>query len=203
MRVYLAEVLIVGCSRSGTMYMSEVLRELGLDVRHERMGRDGAVSWRQAKGRVFRMHGCPVMFAHTFHQVRAPLPSISSMATMGPQAWHYAYTILPEVDPGASTLLRSMQLWYYLNQRFERQAERTFRIENIDEVLPDLCETLGVRFSKKALKSVPRNVNSREHMTAGWSELFVESPSLTSGIMGLAGHYGYVHRPEDMHRVRK
>ena len=122
---------------------------------------------------------------------------------MGPQAWRYVYAILPEVDPEASTLLRSMQLWYYLNQRFEREAEWTFRIENIDEVLPGLCETMGIRFSKKALKSVPRDVNSREHMIAGWSELFVESPSLASGIMGLAGHYGYVHQPEDMHRTRR
>ena len=184
------------------MYMSAVLQKLGLDVRHENMGRDGAVSWRRAKGRPFQMSGCPVTFAHVFHQVRAPLPAISSIATIGPEAWHYVYETVPGVTLGASTLLRSMQLWYFMNREFERGAEWTFRIEDIDVALPDLCEMLGVRFSKKAPESVPRNVNAREHSSVGWADLFAADPRLAVDIMNMAGRYGYEHNPDDMFVVK-
>jgi hypothetical protein len=96
-----------------------------------------------------------------------------------------------------------MQLWYYMNWEFELKAEWTFRIERIDTVLLQLCGRLDVPFSARPLRTIPRDLNTREHLTAGWAELFATSPSLTYQIMDLAEHYGYEHRPEDMHRVRR
>jgi len=191
--------------------MATLLQALGLDVRHEAMGYDGAVSWREAKGKPFTYRRVkvdggdergPVEFAHTFHQVRAPLLTIASMSTMGPHAWRYIHKTMPKVDPRAPKLLRSMQLWYFMNLMFERQAERTFRIENIDAILRDLCETLDVRYSKRVLKSIPRNVNTREHPGVGWSDLFTADPRLAVDIMNLAGRYGYEHSPDDMFIVK-
>ena len=207
MKPHRAKVLVVGCPRSGTMFTAVLLQALGLDVRHEAMGYDGAVSWREAKGKPFSyrrvkidgsVESGPVEFEHVFHQVRAPLPTIASMSTMGPQAWRYIYRTISTVDPQASTLLRSMQLWHFMNQKFECQAERTFRIEDIDVVLRGLCEILGIRYSKRALKSVPRNVNAREHPGVGWADLFTADSKLTTDISDMAGRYGYEHDPDDM-----
>jgi len=140
--------------------MAVLLQALGLDVRHEAAGLDGAVSWREARGKPFSYRRVkldgetvrgPVEFEHTFHQVRAPLLAISSMATLGPQAWRHVYKTIPEVRCGGSTLLRSMQLWYYMNRKFEREAEWTFRIEMIDTVLRRLCGRLDIRISFRPL----------------------------------------------------
>lgn len=46
------KLLVTGCGRSGTLYITSCLQKLGLDVRHEEpvppngvMGKDGMVSW--------------------------------------------------------------------------------------------------------------------------------------------------------------
>ena len=38
-------LLVTGSERSGTHYMWAMLQRLGLDVHHEGVGKDGAVSW--------------------------------------------------------------------------------------------------------------------------------------------------------------
>ncbi len=39
------ELLVTGCGRSGTTYLSHVLKKVGMDCPHEYMGEDGTVSW--------------------------------------------------------------------------------------------------------------------------------------------------------------
>ena len=37
--------VIIGTGRSGTAYTSKLLRECGIDVGHEALGKDGVSSW--------------------------------------------------------------------------------------------------------------------------------------------------------------
>lgn len=81
-------LLITGCGRSGTTYISAVLQEFGLDVRHECYGADGICSWPMTvvdddlpwkwlpPGRNKDMK-----FTHILHQVRHPLKVIASFYT--------------------------------------------------------------------------------------------------------------------------
>ena len=42
---YIRQLLIVAVQRSGTHYMWEMLNRLNIDLHHEGVGGDGAVSW--------------------------------------------------------------------------------------------------------------------------------------------------------------
>ena len=73
------KVLITGCGRSGTSYMSSLMRKTGLDMPHEVMGRDGMVGWQQARD--------TSGFDIVLHQVRHPLRAISSAQTIRIGSW--------------------------------------------------------------------------------------------------------------------
>lgn len=90
-------LLIVSVQRSGTHYIWEMLNRLGLEVHHEGVGMDGAVSWfysvnafanfRRRKVGAFVGHhlinGARKLsvhrFEHIFHQLRHPLKVISTI----------------------------------------------------------------------------------------------------------------------------
>ena len=39
------DLLIIGCGRSGTKYIASLLREMGVDIKHETPGRHGSSNW--------------------------------------------------------------------------------------------------------------------------------------------------------------
>jgi len=155
-------VLITGCGRSGTRYMTFVLRRLGLDVPHERLGRDGMASWTMAVEAAERPYGPAsdaVQFEHVFHQVRDPLAVIRSVETFGPDSWAfvYAHTSCRPEDP---PLVRGAKYWLHWNDHAERLACWRYRVEDVASALPDLCARLGVAFRPVAAR-VPADVNTR------------------------------------------
>ena len=84
-----SRLLITGCGRSGTRYTSFALQRLGLDVPHERLGRDGISSWTMAITTEKRPFGPPssqVSFEQVFHQVRDPIAAIASCMTFNPSS---------------------------------------------------------------------------------------------------------------------
>jgi hypothetical protein len=83
-------LLVTGCGRSGTKYISFVLRRLGRDVPDERV--DGDVSgWTLAGPPARRAYGPGgvVRFAQDFDQVRQTLHAIASATTFGAKSWSY------------------------------------------------------------------------------------------------------------------
>lgn len=46
-------LLITGCGRSGTHFTARLLQEIGLDVGHETLGKDGVASWKHIVSRIF------------------------------------------------------------------------------------------------------------------------------------------------------
>ena len=156
-------LLVTGCGRSGTRFISFVLRRLGLDVPHERLGRDGIVSWSMAVHACERPFGPPsgsVHFEHVFHQTRHPLDVISSVATFKHPSWEFicAHTPCSFDDP---LILRSAKYWLHWSEHADQLATWRYRVEALGEVFPEFCERLDVDVDLAALERVSIDVNTR------------------------------------------
>lgn len=189
-------LLITGCSRSGTMYITKVLQQCGLKVCHESDGQDGIVSWLMAAPGTetpFGPGGSKYHFIHIFHQVRDPLKAIPSICTEPFEAWLYISQHVPEVKWDEPILIRAAKYYYYWNKMAEKKAEWTYRIEDIEKVFPEMEERLGVTLDKKALKSVPKDTHTRgKREPCTWQELKnVLEPEFYQKLVKMAIRYGY------------
>jgi hypothetical protein len=158
-------VLITGCGRSGTRYTVALLDKHGLDVRHEEIGRDGAVSWCMAVDSERTPWGPPrreYQFEHIFQQVRSPLKAIPSMLAMNERSWRYICEWIPCVLDEAP-ILRAAKYWYYWNLHAEKIAQWRYRIEDFRHVYPEFCDRLGIRANATALDSLATNINTRSY----------------------------------------
>ena len=85
------KIAIVGCGHSGTFYISEVFQNIGIDIRHERLGEDGVAGWNFTH---LKRDGFPAFGldadATVFHQTRHPLNVISSLSLVVPY-WDISY----------------------------------------------------------------------------------------------------------------
>ena len=190
-------LLVVGCARSGTTYIAKVLKKCGWKINHERVKRDGAVSWEMVFDTKQVPWGSPQKgrkFAHTFHQVRHPLFTISSVYHAElPESWEYVMEHIPEITPNDSPLVRAAKYWYYWNLEAEKISEWTYRIEDIDQVFEEFERRVGKRIDRAALTRVPRNVNTTGvHHQFTWEELQEAlDPDLYEKIRQLSERYGY------------
>lgn len=151
-------ILITGCARSGTKYIAQLLQNLGLDIQHEKMGRDGISSWWFAPKSHLRSK---FSFDKVFHQVRHPLHQIKSCYQLGDRSgvmWRFIRDHAP-ISSKESKLLQCAKYYYYWNTNIEKEAEFIFKIEEIDKVFKKLCKLSGIKHDKEILKSTPRNVN--------------------------------------------
>lgn len=157
-------VLVTGCGRSGTTYVSLLLRRCGLDVPHEhKMGIDGISSWLFAAESSEVPWGpspCAYRFELVVHLVRDPLSSIPSIATFGRSAWDYIARHAP-IDPSAHLLVRSARYWLHWNELIERRASLRLRIEEMPGALSGLTARLGAPFDVAAAQKMRRDLNTR------------------------------------------
>lgn len=174
---------IAACARSGTVYMSRVLRELGYDIGHEEMGKDGSVGYHLA---VIKPKGC-------LHQVRHPLKQIASMHQH--QSWGFMQHV---VDIEGEGLLGCMQYWLRWNELIEEFAEWRYQLEQIPEIWHEFCDRIGHK--RCPIPRVPRNTNSnkealsltdREQIEFSWEDLLNCDRQLTCDIIEMAKRYGY------------
>lgn len=163
-RVHLL-VLVTGCGRSGTRYTTFVLRRLGLDVGHERLGKDGIASWSLAVDADHVPWG-PSLRALSFdvilHQTRHPLRVVNSVMSFKDESWRFICEHIP-CSLEDSLPLRAAAYWYHWNAEAERRADLTFRVENMTCALREICEMLGIEADTSALDRVPTDVNTRRY----------------------------------------
>lgn len=157
-------LLVTGCPRSGTKYVSHLLTELGREIGHEKMGRHGISSWCMAVQAQKAPWGPAREEHHTFevilHQVRNPAFVIPSMSTLKDQSWEFIYAHTP-CDRMEPLLLRSAKLWYHWNLHAQSIAHWRYRIEQLEDVFSEFCGRAGVRPDRAVLKRVGVNINSR------------------------------------------
>jgi hypothetical protein len=162
-------VLVTGCGRCGTTYVSLLLRRSGLHVPHERkVGEDGISSWLfAAESRVVPWGPVPARyrFENVVHLVRDPLGAIPSIATFRSSAWQYIALHTP-IDPGAPVLLRAARFWLHWNALVERRATLRVRIEDMPGALGRVLAHVGARDgSARVERAEPlrRDLNTRRH----------------------------------------
>jgi hypothetical protein len=190
-------LLVTGCGRSGTKFTAVLLQSLGLDVRHEKMGRDGIAAWTLAVPSARPPWGPPAArdyFGEIYHQVRHPLAMIRSAATFKPNSWEYIYEHT-SASPQDPALLRAARYWLDWNAHAEFAATWRYRIEDIDDVFDELCERLRVHADRAALARVPADANTRRH---GRIFHYYDEVSLRLGLRRSASLAGTLARPQDM-----
>jgi hypothetical protein len=157
------KLLVTGCGRSGTRYVTFVLRRLGLDVRHEEMGRDGTVSWCLAvtpDSVPWGPSAKAAEFDQVFLQLRHPLNVISSCMGLRDESWSFisAHIDCPASEP---KLLRAAKYWVHWNELGEQIATWRYRIEELPEVFDEFCCRLDVGVERSVLDHIPSDVNTR------------------------------------------
>lgn len=190
-------LLITGCARSGTTYISKALLDSGLEIGHERMLKDGVSSWPLAaapEGTKRRVNLKKFRFEHVFHQVRDPLKVISSVyRTENRHSWNYILKYTPEIRVQDSHLVKCAKYWYYWNLKAEKMAEWTYSVENIDALWDEFERRLGKKLDRSKLHKVPKTTNTAgEHAMFTWKDLERElDPELLQKIQSMAIKYGY------------
>lgn len=186
----LKNILITGCGRSGTRYVSYLIDQLGLDVGHERMGRDGIASWYMAVASdrsPFGPASADYLFKIILHQVRHPLAVIPSTLSFKGRSWDYICENLG-LDPHQEPLRLGLAYWYSWNLRAGELADWRYRIEDIADIFSEFCHRLGVPPDPKALDAVTPDVNTRRY---GRVYHLVQETCIRTRWLGKAGKMMY------------
>ncbi len=198
-KYYRRLVLVTGCARSGTTFMSEFLCKNGLDVPHENIGKDGSVSWPMAVDDIVSPWGpCTkdYEFDHVFLQLRNPLKVISSVyVSEPPQSWAYICQHIKEIKKRDSHLTRCVKYWIYWNLKAEEKADFIYQIEKLEGVVGKMSAILQRPLDKKLVSTISKNTNTRyfpDKKEFTWKELKQQlDPDLYKLLKEVAWHYGY------------
>ncbi|MDY6960013.1 MAG: hypothetical protein SVK08_12760 [Halobacteriota archaeon] len=201
-------IIITGCGRSGTLYITKFWKVLGLSIGHEKYKTDGIASWYLPIGDRLEQIKAEIGLPNAlfFHQVRHPLKVISSMF---PRQW--TEPIIAEMsdvrDPEKeSRLLQTMKYWYWWNVAVEITfpIALRYRIEDIQkrELIERLAKLTGTNSKGKVSKI--RQISTKTHTTYNqmyrskgykhiftWEELEKENPDMCWLIWKKAESYGY------------
>lgn len=171
-------IYVAGSPRSATSYMTLVLRKLGYDIGHEKVGADGSVGYHLA---VIQPDNC-------FHQVRHPLSVISSMQAMC--HWGFMDTV---VNVTNHKLLGMMQCWLQWNEICESFCVWRYRIEDLPELWVYFLWMIEHKTYTDADKmpDIPTNTNSWKHTMLDWEDLYKCDKDLAQKIYDKHLEYGY------------
>jgi hypothetical protein len=176
----MVKVVIIGCGRSGTTYISNIFQSVGIDIKHEKMGINGTSDW----------HLTTKFIGNNYtilHQIRHPLKTMASMFTAPITTWKSINKYIPLTLK--NTLLDAMRYWYFWNLIAESRACFTYRVENLYNEWGTICSILGIGGAK--YEEISKTTNSRNHSELTWDELEKEDGLLTTAIHWLANKYGY------------
>jgi hypothetical protein len=205
------KLLALACPRSGTRYLCKTLRNSGVPVGHEYLGYAGTV------GMFFAVEDCwypgkhwlgedeqkqrrsDYEFEQVWHFTRDPRLAIASIASTS-----FQRTIWPwqERHTGISSglypkELRAMKFWVAWNELIEKREsiDLFFRIEDIDEMWPVLCERLGLDGVGGGL-GYPKDLGSIENIRQRpvpmtWDEMKSIDNETYLRVREMATRYGY------------
>lgn len=207
--------LITGYGRSGTHFVSAVLKQIGVDAPHETEGLDGIVSWKHIVPGTFVLVGKgrsqvipEIEYDHICHQVRDPLKVIASAQTFSESTFQYMErnlgiesrhlgvlqkTFFPE-RVRRQRLERAMKTWLGWNALIENRAEWRYRIEDFQEIFPEFLDRLGL--SEQAFPAMDRQkrdsrIGRKGYKEVSWDELRAIDEGLAKAVGKKAADYGY------------
>jgi hypothetical protein len=187
-------LLVIGCGRSGTRYTAKALRSVGLNIGHEKLGKHGMVDW-HAIAVPSSMDGHDIIL----HQVREPLAVIASFHTVMRSSWRFIEDHDHRISMSDPLLLRCMKYWLYWNQRCEKAASRTYRVEDIDKELPIILSEMesNKKIDWDKIRKIPTNDHTRdkrqdvEKHVVTWDDMLSTNLDIGNQILRLSDAYGY------------
>jgi len=161
-------IIIIGTGRSGTAYTSMLLKQCGIDVGHERMGKDGVSSWYlTTKFEAFDgldwedLESDPYLIGQ---QIRDPLKTIPSLMTFNKQSQSFirrsgAHNVKPK-----NRLHDAMLHWYYWNRLAFDRADYHWTLEDLNPnillILNDAGHNLSASDLRLGIDELSSTVNS-------------------------------------------
>jgi hypothetical protein len=200
------------------MWLTRMLRQMGLKIGHEKVYEDGTVSWyfctdsRWYPSHPWDPSGEKVhvgerrtdfLFDRVVHVVRHPLPCIASIMTHM-QALDFEFLedndIIPVVD--RPKLLRAMYMWLNVNKEIENltngatphQVEPLFRrLRHSWHPFAEDCGCISSELVDRlpVVKPANRGTGYREPRPLSWTDLREVDPTTTDVIRNMAHRYGY------------
>lgn len=189
-------LLISGCARSGTKFITIFFKLNGYDVGHEYDGHFGVVAWTMTPNSDMTPWGPGYnnyVFEHIFHQVRNPLKTIASAGNEPPISWLFIKKFIPEIEMDDPKIVKGAKYWYYWNLLAEKKAEWTYRIEDIENQVGKMAALLGIDLNPIILEIIPTNTNTRGYWDVySWEDLREAlDADLFQNIVEMATRYGY------------
>lgn len=170
--IFKGKIFICGCPRSGTVYITEILKVLGYKVGHEHIGEDGTVGYHLT---VIKPKNC-------FHQVRHPLAQIASMDTI--DSWNFIHRVIETSD---KELRGRMEFWLRWNLMCEDFCVWRYRLEDIP--WSEFLERVGHDYVD--MPEISTDINSRPHEWLTWGDLYECDEELAKEISNKSVEYGY------------
>ena len=189
-------ILGLGHPRTGTGYTAKLLQSWGLDVKHEKMGKDGTVDWSLAAGKSLwqnvDLNGWN--WQHIIYCVRDPkqsIPSIVYTEDVGnaSEKFRKQHGVRGGSNPIVSAI-NSLYKWDQLISELEPNV--IFRIEDEGEDLFKYLEKVGIKV-KWDETILDKKQNAREHPS--WDEMIAEFGDIPGRakikLNGYCRKYGY------------
>lgn len=178
--------LITGTGRSGSVYIYRTLRAAGLEIEHERAGKQGAVSslWLHDTDWYPGYHAWDrPEFDRVFLQVRHPLNCIGSLTTSQEESRQW---ILEHSPSKREHLVDQAAAWYlWQNRQALEVAEWAWRVEDVEQ----LWDVFQALFGFDAeYPNIPKDTNRRPHVQVTLDML---SPGLRGQLIRFAKEWDY------------
>lgn len=207
-------IRFIGCGRSGTKYVAKVMQQIGLDILHEHIGKDGTAScyamtpppycvFEESEKRNSSPHkgqDCSkVEWKSTIHIVREPLKQIeSAFIVLNQEHWkHFSNHF--GISYKLPKLYRCMQYWYVMNKYCQNISDLRIRIEDFEKDWDKICKVTGIT-EKFPTNKVPKNTHhelrnkipfAKKDFVPTWEMLSEIDVTLTEKIKSKAKEYGY------------
>jgi hypothetical protein len=212
------KLLVLSTPRSGTRFVSMLLRNSGVKVGHEGFKRDGTVGMFFAVEDVWypgkhwttddehpvedqsRQRRSDFEFEQVWHCTRDPRKVIPALAsrqfTDAIWCWQERHTgISCGIYPKK---LRAMKFWLAWNELIEKneQIDFFFRVEDIDAQWGRICTRLDIPLDTVIPAGLPRDYGTAEtgpnrHQPMNWDEMKALDADLADKIRAMAVRYGY------------
>uniref|UniRef100_A0A7S1RNU6 Uncharacterized protein n=1 Tax=Alexandrium catenella TaxID=2925 RepID=A0A7S1RNU6_ALECA len=190
----------------------------GLDLAHERVGRNGSVSWPyfvDVTHTGFSGDSCvrnsylsppKTHYRRVYHVVRCPIDAISVMVTHSWCSMRFIDSTLKLGMDGANQDDPRFwaKAWLEMNKFIENYAQQTFTLDNYTGLFQQVCRDSGLPDDKCLEASMPSR-HHRNHETLTWEKLnAMVGTELTEAIRSAAVRYGFGdHCVDDQIRALK
>lgn len=175
-------ILVTGCGRTATTFTAALLSAIGLDVKHEKAGKNGMADWHSA---VIRQDEKTIIL----HQLRDPIKVMGSLTTFNPYSWDYINKFIPMPD---NLLQKCMLYWLYWNRLTTviQSKPLLYQVELIHLEWDKICHHINIPETTE-LPEIPKDMNHRNHPQLEWWQLEEQDQKLVDEIRKQAGLYGY------------